>query len=537
MNRPAREKAPCFQHTCTRHFVKYVYLLGSFSILISSALFTTYLFAYPFRSNVCNGLQGAGTLEQSVTYQDHGGIEQRCLNQVEARGYKSTNDLVLGGLLPEKWTHKHTYPNRCIEKAKTSVKADRLACAAVGDPDQGGTAADLNDATACNAVKLAADAAEQACTFVPSNTRYELCRWNSKIEECVEAEPDQAGCDSELDENGRRKFKWGTDGKCEALKSPEICRQTGFKGANTPDKQEDLAIQGAAAEAAAIVLLVATSLGVLQTLNYHWHILTGCCPGATPLCDTFGNPCKCSDDCSIDIGSCLCGCLTGCMNQPGGCCEHCIAKENKLDGDDAFKVPHEAATIFLSFFVHNVLITVFGIYGKIARDHVEDQCFAVTDLKGCLATADLTKATKEYACVYKLPGEANVTAKSYIGSLPEGSSNYVTGGIHNDNLSDAKDAMEQRGRLYDVALVFWWINTICFGLQLIHYLCAKSGSVDMELVAVRSGRDCNCCSDISTDDQNNIPAANTGYQQVLQAPQTLPVNEKGNFKVQLRGNF
>ena len=100
------KSSPCCQSSLCRHLVKYSYLLGSLSILISASLFSTYLFAYPFRSNVCNGLVGTGSLSDSETYSDYGGLEQRCLNQVTARGYKSTTDLVNGGLLPADWTRE-----------------------------------------------------------------------------------------------------------------------------------------------------------------------------------------------------------------------------------------------------------------------------------------------------------------------------------------------------------------------------------------------------------------------------------------------
>jgi hypothetical protein len=124
--------------------IKYSYLVGSLSILVSASLFTTYLFAYPFRSNVCNGLVGPGSLSNSDDFFDYGGIESRCVHQVKNRGYKSTTVLVEGGLLPADWTAKKTIAVACLEKAEVSVKADREACAAV-------TA--LNDASACDDVK------------------------------------------------------------------------------------------------------------------------------------------------------------------------------------------------------------------------------------------------------------------------------------------------------------------------------------------------------------------------------------------------
>ena len=509
---PQDTQAPAIRSSFFRHLIKYSYLIGSLSILISSSLFTTYLFAYPFRSNVCNGLTGSGSLSDSNDYLDFQGVESRCIHQVTARGYKSTTKLVEGGLLPKDWAAETAVAAACLEKAEVTVQADREACAAV-------TA--LNDATACNAVKKAADQNANACEYKAAHTRYDLCEYNTDNKECVEAEPASADCGS-AEENGRRKHRWGTDGKCEALKAPEICRQTGFLDANTAKAQEDLAIQGASAEAAAIILLVTASLAVLQTLNYHWHCLTSpCWGGCTHCCETFGQPCGC------DIGYVVCGCPMECMKS--GECRGCIAKENivRNDDPDGFKNKYEAATIFLSFFVHNVLITVFGIYGKIARDHVEDQCFSVVDPAGCGATADLGAATPVYKCVYGTSGTPAVanTAKDFLASL--------TG---SGNSQDAKTHMEQRGNVYDVALVFWWINTICFGLQLIAYLLSHERSVDMDMVAIRTSEDL-CCGDISADDQNNIRGNRSqNYNSVPQSPGPETV-ASAYRKVQLRGNF
>ena len=290
----SKRNKPACKNCCFRRTVKYSYMIGSLSILISAALFTTYLFAYPFRSNVCNGLVGSGTLSGD---KDEGNIADRCANQVTARGYKSTTDLVNGGLLPAAWTKK----------------------------------------TTTNGVDS-----------------YGLCVYNTQSEKCEESEPDASDCASAVDDKGRRKNRWGDNGKCEALKAPEICRQTGFLSADSADVQKDLAIQGAAAEAAAVVLLVATTLGVLQTLNYHWLVITACCgKSAHKVCGTFGRPC------GLDIGFLFCG---NCMKLR--VCHFC-AKGNLPDDDindesPGFQVPYEAATIFLSFFVHNVLITLFG---------------------------------------------------------------------------------------------------------------------------------------------------------------------------------
>ena len=377
----------------------------------------------------------------------------------------------------------------------------------------------LNDATACNAVKKAADQNANACEYKAAHTRYDLCEYNTDNKECVEAEPASADCGS-AEENGRRKHRWGTDGKCEALKAPEICRQTGFLDANTAKAQEDLAIQGASAEAAGIVLLVASSLAVLQTLNYHWHCLTSLdlCNGCKKSCDTFGRPC------GIDIGYLVCGCPMNCCNSSEGCChcQGCLCKENIVtDDEDSFKVKYEAATIFLSFFVHNVLITVFGIYGKIARDHVEDNCFSVKDVGGCVTTtADLSNDV--YKCAYG----TDKSARDYLADPPSSWSG---------NKLDAKTHMEQRGNVYDVAIVFWFINTICFALQLFAYLISQQNSHDMDMVAIRNEGD--WCGDISVDKQGNLKknGGNT-YEGPLDGEGEEPAQYRQR-RVQLRGNF
>ena len=439
-----KKNKPACKNCCFRRTVKYSYMIGSLSILVSAALFTTYLFAYPFRSNVCNGLVGSGTLSGD---KDETGIAGRCVDQVTARGYKSTTELVNGGLLPAGWAKKTT----------------------TGGVD-----------------------------------RYDLCTYNTVTEACEEAEPDATACFSDKDDKGRRKNRWGNDGNCEALKAPEICRQTGFLEANTADAQKDLAVQGAAAEAAAVVLLVTTVLAVLQTLNYHWLVFTACCPKSShKLCGTFGRPC------GLNIGYLFCGNCMKCH-----VCHFCakgnLPDDNINDESPGFTVPYEAATIFLSFFVHNVLITVFGYYGKIARDTVEDKCFNVKNVAGCKPTPNL--AAGEKLCVYG----TDQTAASFIDA-----------NTADDNTGDARRHMQTRGNVYDVALVFWWINTICFGIQFISYFVSNRNSADMELVAIRSTDDLNPFADISANDDNTIGSASTkGYKPVKQ-----------HTRVQLRGNF
>lgn len=424
-----------------RRVIKYSYLVGAISTLVCSLLLASYFFAYPFRSNVCNGLVGDGTLSGD---KEEAGIADRCKNQVTARGYKSTTLLVNGGLLPANWAKKVTADDGAVT--------------------------------------------------------YELCEWNTEVEECLEAEPDHDDCESEKNTDGTRKNRWGDDGKCEALKAPEICRQTGFKGADDAEKLTELANAGAAAEAAAVVLLVTGCLAILQTLNYFWPVLFGCCGSSVEsLCEVYGRPCK-----VLKFDEWICGNANNCN------CLSFISKRNLVKPDSEFSEPLEAATVCCSFFTHNALILIFGISGMVARNTIEDECYAVTNVKDCKAAptaAEYAAGTKK--CVY----EADKTAKDFIESLT---------GSNND--ANAKAYLENRNRLYDVALVFWWINLIAGGIQLVGYLAGNAESADMENVAIRSTDDL-LCGNIDARDDNSV-GTKEGFKALYQPK-----------KVQLRGQF
>lgn len=436
------ENKPAIKNGCLRRTVKYSYLVGAISTLVCSLLLASYLFAYPFRSNVCNGLVGDGTLSGD---KDEAGIADRCKNQVTARGYKSTTLLVNGGLLPADWTKKVT----------------------------------------------AADGTET----------YEICEWNSNVEECLQAEPDHTDCESEKNADGTRKNKWGDDGKCEALKSPEICRQTGFLKADDAEKRTELANAGAAAEAAAVVLIITGCLAILQTLNYFWPVLFGCCgKSIESLCEVYGRPCGKL----LKLDEIICGNANSCK------CLAFISKRNRVKPNSEFTEPLEAATICCSFFTHNALILVFGVTGMIAKNSIEDSCYAAKNVDGCKAAptaAEYAAGTKK--CVY----DTDKTAKDFIEALT---------GTNND--SNAKAYLENRNRLYDVAIVFWWINLIAGGIQLVGYLAGNSESADMENVAIRSTDDL-LCANIDAREDNSV-GTEAGFKQ-LYAPK----------KVQLRGQF
>lgn len=441
------EKPAC-QNSCVRRTVKYSYMITSLTTVVVAALFTSYLFAYPFRSNVCNGLSGETTLSGDVDLADHGGIAARCKNQITARGYKDTNLLVSGGLLPASWAKN---------------------VAAAGDP---------------------AD--------------YELCEWNSATKECLEAEPDDAKCASEKDDDGKRKNRWGDDGECEALKAPEICRQTGFKDASSSEKREELASVGAAAEFSGIILLVTLILGVLQMLNYHWEIIGGLC-GANKLCPAFGKPL------GLDIGKILCG---NCMKFKF--CRHC-AKPNLPDDDieddsPGFMVPHEASTIFLSFTVHNVLIIIFGQVGINAKAHIDDECYGVENKDNCGTAGNPD-------CVYQDADGKSISAEDFIKLGGDG------------NLGDAKAYYDQRGSIFTVAMIFWWIQLISCGIQVVSFLLSHGNSADMEMVAIRSLDDLNPFKNIGANDNNEIGAP--GDYSAVSKAEEFPTRRR----VQLRGQF
>lgn len=434
------ENPPVFKNSCLRRTIKLSYLVGSITTVVVSALLVSYLFAYPFRSNVCNGLSGEGTLSGDTKLVHEGkDFATRCAEQVTARGYKSTNDLVHGELLPPSWA--------------------KNVAAQGATPD------------------------------------YRLCQYNTLSKECEEAEPDAAECFSDKDDKGRRKNRWGNDGKCEALKAPEICRQTGFDDALTKDKQEELAIVGANAEVAGVVLLVTLILGILQFLNYHWGWLG--CKGIEGVCEAFGKPC------GLDIGAIIPGMCVG-IKACSICCKHNLKEDaNETVG---LKLPYEAATIFFSFFVHNVLILVFGQVGIQAKAHIDKNCYEATNVDGC-DSADANKPN----CVY------TGTVEEYIKSL-KGSSG---------NLENALQYFDQRGSLADAAIVFWWINLIAAGIQLASWLVSHGNSADMDLVAIRSSDDLNPFKNIGASEDNAIGI----YQKVSQ--EEIPTRRR----VQLRGQF
>lgn len=423
-------KPPAFQSSYCRRVVKLSYLLGSISIVITAALFATYLFAYPFRSNVCNGIDTGADDAAAL-----------CLSQQVDRGYIATSSLVKGKLLPAGF-------------AKITNQA-----AIDADPAVDG--------------------------------HYVLCDWNTEVKRCEEAEPDQVGCGSELNDDGTRKHRWGTDGECDALKVPELCKQTGFKAALTTAAQEDLANAGANAEISAAVLIITMSLGLLSFFNYYWQPITSICGNdmISGLCSHYGKPFK------LDIAYIVCGMWTN------DSCKHCAKKGNvgpDVAGEPSrFETDYEAATIWFSFLVHNVLIIIFGYIGTQSKAAVDDECYGVKNVEGELdiyGTGD---------------------AQEYIDALVD---------------KDAKTYLDQRGSIYTVAQLFWWINLIAAGIQTGSYIMSNSGTSDMDLVAVRDISDLNPFADIGVDSKGK-------YTSVASSDEPIKSELYSRRTVQLRGQF
>jgi hypothetical protein len=425
------QKPPAFQSSLCRRIVKLSYLIGSISIVITAALFTTYLFAYPFRSNVCNGIDNSADDAAAL-----------CLSQQVDRGYIATSTLVKGTLLPAGFAK---LTNQAAIDADPTVDGD-----------------------------------------------YVLCEWNAEVTRCEEAEPDQAGCDSELNDDGTRKHRFGTDSECDALKVPELCKQTGFKSASTVTAQEDLATAGANAEISAAILFITMCLGIASFFNYYWQPITSICQSEmlSGLCSHYGKPFK------LDIAYIVCGMWSS------ESCKHC-AKKGQTGGDIGgepakFETDYEAATIWFSFLVHNVLILIFGLIGTSAKAAVDDECYGVKNADGELdiyGTGD---------------------AQEYIDALVD---------------KDAKTYLDQRGSIYTVAQIFWWINLIAAGIQTGSYIMSNSGTSDMDLVAVRDISDLNPFADIGVDSRGK-------YSQLATSEEGGEKNELYSRRtVQLRGQF
>ena len=423
-------KPPAFQSSYCRRVVKLSYLLGSISIVITAALFATYLFAYPFRSNVCNGIDNSADNAPAL-----------CLSQQVDRGYIATSSLVKGKLLPAGF-------------AKITNQA-----AVDADPNVDGD--------------------------------YVLCDWNEEVARCEEAEPDQAGCDSELNDDGTRKHRWGADGECDALKVPELCKQTGFKAALTTTAQEDLAAAGANAEISAAILIITMSLGILSFFNYYWQPITSICGNdmISGLCSHYGKPFK------LDIAYLVCGMWSS------ESCKHCAKKGEvgaEVPGEPArFETDYEAATIWFSFLVHNVLILIFGYIGTQSKAAVDDECYGVKNVEG------------------ELDIYGNGDAQDYIDALVD---------------KDAKTYLDQRGSIYTVAQIFWWINLIAAGIQTGSYIMSNSGTSDMDLVAVRDISDLNPFADIGVDSKGK-------YTSVMSDEEPKKQELYSRRTVQLRGQF
>ena len=369
-----------------------------------------------------------------------------CVGQVEAEGYKSTKSLVDNHLLPRNWT------------------------------------------------KVTKDA--------QGNEHYNLCEWNSKVEKCVEAEPEDSECESELNDDGVRTQRWGKDGKCEALKAPEICKKTGFKDANTAAAQEKIATLGYTAFWAGVILLITFILSVISTINMYWDFVTsitcGLC-GLAPdggfvknFCIEYGRPFRCFDACP-SFGLCCYAC------QSVDNCKPFCKKNNVNTG--GYSKSYEAGTIVLSFLTHSVLIIYFGSDALTARNEIEEQCYG----------AEGTPYTKD--------------ALDYI-----------------ENLTD-KNALDYRNSRYtlDVLMVIAYYGVlITTAMELVSYFLANEESEDMECFALRSSNeggacgDLNPCHDIGVGSYSAVPTGPTDKNDYRRAPHREMYSTR---TVQLRGQF
>ena len=183
-------------------------------------------------------------------------------------------------------------------------------------------------------------------------------------------------------------------------------------------------------------------------------------------------------------------------------CKHC-AKKGQTGSDEAgkpakFETDYEAATIWFSFLVHNVLILIFGLIGTNSKAAVDDECYGVKNADGELdiyGTGD---------------------AQDYIDALVD---------------KDAKTYLDQRGAIYTAAQIFWWINLIAGGIQTGAYIMSNSGTADMDLVAVRDISDLNPFADIGINAQGK-------YSQLNQEDKDFnKENLYSRRTVQLRGQF
>jgi len=296
-----------FDSSWKRKCVKYSFVCGNIFFVFASLVFTIFLYSYTIHSDACDGVKIT-----NVT----------CTTQLVDEGYKGTQALVDGGLLPRNWT--------------------------------------------------------KITTNAQGNEQFALCEWNVGREKCLEAEPADPKCFSEKNADGSRKHRWGDKGKCEALKAPEICKKTGFKDASTSLAQEKIATLGYTAWWSGAILMITFCLSVISTCNMYWDFITsitcGCC-GLAPddgfvknFCMEYGAPFKCLH------GGPTCGLFCSMCQSVDSCKPYC-KKNNVSDG--GYSKSYEAGTIVLSFLVYSVLIIYFGKDALETRNTIEKECYGV----------------------------------------------------------------------------------------------------------------------------------------------------------------
>ena len=265
------------------------FFLSGVSAIFVGLFGSIYLLAYPYHSNPCDGLTDPNAKPSSTT----------CSAQVVARGYKSTTLLVEQKLLPSSFPFK------------------------TGDT-------------------------------------YSFCNWNPKggadnKGKCEES-PGSSGadeiCHSKTDSNDVRKNRHGEDGKCESSKVPEICKQTGFNGAEDQGVIERLVRIGTAVEVASALFLTITILGTASFLN----ILANREYGKCPFCDV----------------SLLFMCRF-CIDNDYPC-----AKKNNVE-KSRFKKEYESCGIFYTLLMYDLFIIASGAIAIVAYVTVEEECYGAKD--------------------------------------------------------------------------------------------------------------------------------------------------------------
>jgi hypothetical protein len=300
-----------------------------------------------------------------------------------------------------------------------------------------------------------------------------------------------------LNDDGSRKDRWGTDGKCEALKAPEICKKTGFKDATTSAAQEKIATLGYTAWWAGVILLITFVLSVFSTCNMYWDFITsitcGLC-GLAPddgfiknFCIEYGAPFKCCDACpSFGLFCHMC--------QSVDSCKPYCKKNNVTDG--GYSKPYEAGTIVLGFLAHSVLIIYFGRDALETRNTIEEQCYGV---EGTPYATD---------------------AVTFIEALTD---------------VDAINYKNSRTTVDVLMVIGYWGVLITTALELLSYCFANPESEDMECFALRhGGAEGGACGDLNPFHDISVASESPEKSQYSKVATREMYSTR---TVQLRGQF